>query len=137
DFVASGYDLRHLERRILTSRTYQLSSVPNASNVRDRTHHARALPRPMLAEVVVDVLNAALGTHEDLGPEGPPGGRAIEVAANRVKAPHLARIFRVFGRPARTSTCDCERPREPALPQTLFLMTDPVLLKRMSDGRLK
>ncbi len=137
DFIVHGYDLRRLERTILTSRTYQLSGRPNASNARDRTQHSHALPRPLLAEVVVDVLHAALGTRAELGPEVPPGSRAIEMAANRVQSPYLGRVFRIFGRPPRTATCDCERPRQPALPQTLFLMTDPQLLRQMREGRLK
>ena len=37
DFVAHGYSIKHLERTILNSRAYQLSSLPNASNRRD-TH---------------------------------------------------------------------------------------------------
>src|SRR5205823_2941573 len=56
-FVEHGHDLRWLERLILHSRTYQLSSTPNRTNLRDRTNYSRALARPMLAEVVVDVLN--------------------------------------------------------------------------------
>jgi hypothetical protein len=136
DFAAHGYDLRRLERQILLSRTYQLSSVPNATNASDRTNHSHAQARPMLAEAVVDVLNDALGTHEDPGPDAPPGSRAVEVASNRVRAEHLARLFRVFGRPARAAACDCERPRDPSLPQTLFLMTDPEILKKIRQGRL-
>ena len=46
-------------------------------------------------------------------------------------------MFRVFGRPGRTTTCDCERPTAPALPQTLFLMSDPTLLQKLGDGRLR
>jgi hypothetical protein len=136
DFRAHGYDIRRLERTLLSSRTYQLSSRPSAGNARDRGNYARAPVRRLLAEVVVDVLNSALGVTEDLGPDAPPGGHAIEVASNRVRAPGLARVFRVFGRPARTATCDCERPAEPALPQTLFLMTDPDLLRKINAGRL-
>jgi hypothetical protein len=136
DFIDHGFDLRRLERLILTSRTYQLSSRPNAVNARDRTNASHARVRPMLAEVVVDVLNDALGTREDLGSDAPPGRRAIEIGTNRVRPPYLARAFRVFGRPARTAVCDCQRPTDPALPQTLFLMTDPVLLKKLSGGRL-
>jgi hypothetical protein len=137
DFVEHGYDLRRLEQLLLTSRTYQLSSRPNASNVRDRTNYSHALARPLLAEVVVDVLNTALGTTEDLGPDAPPGSQAVEVAPNRVRAAHLARIFRVFGRPTRNSTCDCERPTVSALPQTLFLMADPVVLQKITRARLE
>ena len=137
DFTDHGYDIRRLERAILQSRTYQLSSATNTSNARDRRNYSRALTRALPAEVVVDMLNAALGTVEMTAADAPPGSRAIEVASNRVRAEHLARIFRVFGRPGRTAICDCERPRQPVLLQTLFLMTDPVLLKKMSGGRLK
>jgi hypothetical protein len=137
DFVKSRFDLRRLERTILLSRTYQLSSAPNESNRRDNRSLARAPARRLSAEAVVDVLNTALGVEEDFGPDAPAGSRAVEVATNRASSPHLARIFRVFGRPARTATCDCERAREPALPQTLFVMTDPELLRKLSDGRLK
>ena len=116
---------------------YQLSSRPNASNKNDRTNYARAYPRPMPAEVVLDVLNDALGATEDFGADARPGSRAIEVATNRVQSPHAARVFRVFGRPARATTCDCERPTGPALPQTLYLMSDPALLRKLTGGRLR
>jgi hypothetical protein len=137
DFIAHHYDIRRLEQTVLRSRTYQLSAVPNATNAQDRKNFSHAYPRRLMAEVVVDVLNSALGVREDFGPEFPKGIRAIEIASNRVNHPHLARIFRVFGRPARTATCDCERPTEPAVPQTLFLMTDELLLKKIATGRLK
>ena len=136
DFAKSGFDVRRLERTILVSRTYQLSSTPNDTNRRDRGNFARSYPRPLMAEAVLDVLNDALGTKEDFGADAPAGERAVEVATNRVRAGHAARVFSVFGRPARTSTCDCERPSGPALPQTLFLMSDPVVLKKITGGRL-
>jgi hypothetical protein len=137
DFVAHGYDLRHLERTILNSRTYQLSALPNATNADDRHNFSRAAVRRLPAEVVVDVLNAALGVTEDFGPDVPPGSRAVEIAPNRIRNEHLAYIFRIFGRPARTAACDCERSMEPALPQTLFLLTDPTLLNKITTGRLQ
>ena len=90
-----------------------------------------------MAEVLVDALNAALGVAGDFGPDAPKGARAIEIATNRVASPDLARVFRIFGRPARVAVCDCERPGKPALPQTLFLMTDAALLEKIKSGRLK
>ena len=136
DFVEHHFDIRHLESVILGSRTYQLSSRPNTSNAEDRGNYARAYPRRLMAEIVADALDAALGATEDFGPGLPSHCRAIEAAPNRVQNAHLAMIFRVFGRPARTTTCDCERSAEPAVPQTLFLMSDPVLLKKLTNGRL-
>jgi hypothetical protein len=91
----------------------------------------------MMAEVVVDVLNSALGASESFKGDAPAGSKAIEVAANKVTDGNLAYLFRIFGRPPRTSTCDCERAAEPALPQTLFLMTDTNLQNKITGGRLK
>jgi hypothetical protein len=137
DFVEHHYDIRHLERMILTSRTYQLSSQPKATNANDRTNFSHAYVRQLMAEVAVDMLHAALGATGDPGKGVPPGARAIEIAPNRVADPHLANAFRIFGRPARKLSCDCERSQEPAVPQTLFLMSDPIVLDQIGKGRLK
>jgi hypothetical protein len=136
DFVAHGYDIRHLERTVLRSRAYQRSATPTDGNLDDRGNFARAIPRKLMAEVLVDALDAALGVTGSFGPDAPKGSRAIEIAANRLESPDLARVFRIFGRPRRKSTCDCERPRDPAVPQTLFLMTDSALLENIAKGRL-
>ncbi|MHB1425183.1 MAG: DUF1549 and DUF1553 domain-containing protein [Gemmataceae bacterium] len=136
EFAGHYFDLRYLESALLRSRTYQLSSRPNATNAEDRGNYSRGYPRRLMAEVVVDALDAALGVAEDFGSGLPPGCRAIEVAPNRVRNEHLSMIFRTFGRPVRTTTCDCERSAEPAVPQTLFLMSDPLLLKKLTAGRL-
>lgn len=138
DFIASKFDIRKLERTILLSRTYQLSAVVNDSNRLDRSNYSHSFARRLMAEQVVDVLNTALGVTENFGPEVPPNIRAIEIAPSRLQqSPNLTNMMRIFGRPTRTTTCDCERPQEPSLPQTLFLWTDPVLLKKITDGRLK
>lgn len=137
DFIAHKFDIRHLERTILQSATYQRASKPNQYNLHDRNNYARAYPRRMMAEVFVDVMNCALGTTETFGPEVPPGVKAIEVAPNRINANTPAALaFRVFGRPLRQTTCECERTPEPALPQTLFLMTETAVLRKIETGRL-
>lgn len=139
DFVASNYDIRKLERRILESRTYQLSVVPNATNRFDKNNFSHSQVRPMMAEVVVDMINTATGTRENFGADAPPGCRAIEIGSSRLQNPTLGYAFRIFGRPARTSPCECERAMEPGLPQKLYLMADPVIQKKITDpnNRLK
>jgi hypothetical protein len=137
DFIEHHYDIRHLERTILQSRVYQLSSATNASNHLDRNNYSHAYVRPMMAEVVLDVLNTALGATENFGADAPQGARAVEVGSSRMQNANLAFAFRVFGRPLRTSACDCQRASEPALPQTLYRMTDPVLLGKLQKGRLQ
>jgi hypothetical protein len=143
DFVDHHYDIRHIERMILNSRTYQTSSVPNETNRFDKVNFARSYVRPMLAEVVVDVVNDALGTSEtynfaaknDPAAKALDGRRMTEIGSSRMNNGNLAYALRIFGRPPRTTACDCERAMEPALPQTLYRMTDPGLLQKMRDPK--
>lgn len=141
DFLEHRFDIRHMERVILNSRTYQLSSKTNETNKLDKNNYARSYIRPMMAEAVVDVLNSALGTTEKWSPEIKQGLKAVEVGASQLQNQQLAYAFRIFGRPPRTSACDCERAMEPALPQKLFLMTDQGVLDKFRDlkvdGRLQ
>jgi hypothetical protein len=134
DFVQSGYDVRKLERTILMSRTYQLSYVPNETNKFDKNNFSHAYVRPLMAEQVVDVLNAALGVEERfVGPEEAPAGtKMVEVGSSRLNST-VSYALRIFGRPPRTTACDCERAMEPALPQTLFRMTDTAVLAKFVD----
>jgi hypothetical protein len=136
DFVDHRFDIRHIERTILQSRTYQLSWATNPTNRLDRSNFSHSYVRRMMAEVVVDVLNSALGVTESFGNDVRPGSRAIEVGPSRVQNVNLGHVFRVFGRPPRAAACDCERAMEPALPQTLYLMTEPSLLAKLQNGRL-
>jgi hypothetical protein len=131
DFVEHKFDIRHMERTILNSRVYQLSSTMNETNTLDRNNYAHSYVRPMMAEVVVDVLNSALGVVEDFGADARPGSRAIEIGASRVTGSDLGYAFRLFGRPDRNLSCECERDLEPSLPQTLYLMTDPTVLAKL------
>lgn len=139
EFVAHNYDIRHIERVILLSRTYQLSSKANATNKLDKSNYARSYVRPMMAEAVIDVLNSALGSTEKWPAEVRAGSKAVEVGASQFQNPQLSYAFRIFGRPPRTTACDCERAMEPALPQTLYLMTDPLLQAKLNapTGRLQ
>jgi hypothetical protein len=142
DFIRNRFNIRHMERTILSSRVYQLSSAPNETNRLDHNNYSHSFVRPMMAEVVVDVLDTALGVGEALGTKGelPRGRRAIEVGASRVPNGNLSYAFRIFGRPPRTSACDCERGADPALSQVLYRMNDPAVLAKFrvskASGRL-
>lgn len=138
EFVEHKFDIRHIERTVLNSETYQRSSLPNETNRLDRNNYARSYLRPLMAESVVDVLNSALGVTERFGPEAPAGVHMIEVGSSRINNGALAYALRIFGRPPRASACDCERTAEPALPQTLYRMSDPAVQGKLTarDGRL-
>jgi len=132
-FVESGYDLRKLERAILTTRSYQLTSTPNATNKFDKVNFARGYIRPLMAEQVVDVLNSGIGTDEVFGNDAPTGKKMTEVGSSRLASANLNYVLRIFGRPPRTTACDCERASEAALPQTLYRMTDPAIEQKLAD----
>jgi Protein of unknown function (DUF1553)/Protein of unknown function (DUF1549) len=138
-FVDSGYDIRKLERLILTSRTYQLSYADNPSNKFDKNNFSHAYMRPLMAEQVVDVLNAALTADETFPDDPPAGTKMVEIGPSRLSNPNLAFVLRVFGRPTRSTACDCERTMEPVLTQSLFRMTDEELLKKFASptGRVQ
>jgi hypothetical protein len=137
DFVESGYDIRKLEKAVLMSRTYQLDYQPNETNKFDKNNFSHAYVRPLMAEQVVDVLNSALGVDETFAPQdgAPAGTKVVEVGSSRITNPNLAYALRIFGRPPRTTACDCERAAEPALPQVLFRMTDNSIMQKFNDRK--
>jgi hypothetical protein len=132
EFVRTNYDIRKLERTILLSRVYQLSSTPNETNRLDRNNYSRSYVRPLLAEVVIDAIGDATGIRDDFGPDAPPGKRAIEVGSIRIIDTDLAYALRTFGRPDRALPCDCERGSDPSLSQTLYRLADPAVLDKLS-----
>jgi hypothetical protein len=134
EFVKSGYDLRKLETLVLNSRAYQLSSVPNDTNQFDKNNFARGYVRPLMAEQVVDVLNSACDVDENFAADAPAGKKMSEIGASRLNA-QVAYALRIFGRPPRTTACDCERAAELALPQTLYRMTDPTVAAKLTQSR--
>jgi len=136
EFSKSGFDIRKLERAILLSRTYQLGYETNDSNKFDKNNYSHAYIRPLMAEQVVDVLNSALGVNEKFAAQDgvADGLKMVEVGTSRLSNQNLAYVLRIFGRPPRTTACDCERAMEPALPQTLFRMSDPTMLAKFSDA---
>jgi hypothetical protein len=136
EFIDSGYDLRWLERNLMSSQTYQRSSSFHGNNGEDHRHYARAYVRPLLAEVAIDVMNQTLGVPLSTDNDLPAGGTAIELASDRPTNARTAQLMRTFGREQRKSACDCDRQHEPSLQQSLFFMSDATLLKSIDEGQL-
>jgi hypothetical protein len=143
DFAEHHFDLRHLVRTIMTSRTYQLSAVPNDTNGEDDSHFSRALVRPLQAEQLLDALTQVTGAAVKFN-SYPPGLRAGQLAgvrAVRQRDSHPTegeRFLAAFGKPARLLTCECERSDDVALGQAFQLLTGELLNTLLSerDNRL-
>jgi len=128
-FVQSGFDLKSLTRVILVSSAYQLGpqTVDNASDEQNFSH---AIPRSMPAEVLLDAISQATGVPEKFN-GWPEGVRAIQMWDNRMPSYFL----KIFGRPGRTSVCECERSGEPSIAQALHLMNAPEINAKIQARR--
>lgn len=136
EFVTSGYDIRCLERLILSSQAYQRTSRPEGNNASDLHNFAHASVRPLLAEVLIDSLNASLESTDKFGSDVPDGSQAIELAPNRFSDPYVNELFRILGRGNRKSLCECGRAPSPSIRQPLFLMSDVKVIDKIRRGRL-
>ena len=56
-FVKLKYDQKALIRAVMRSRLYQLSSVPNETNIGDTRNFSRAYRRRLSAEVLLDAVS--------------------------------------------------------------------------------
>ncbi len=141
-FAAGGYRLKPLVRYVMNSRTYQLSAAPNDSNAGDDGHFARAAVRPLEAEQLLDALTGVFGVPVKF-PGYPEGMRAGEVPAppqsGRRGADNMGtRFLKVFGKPDRLLTCECERTEDAGMLQAFQLLTGELLhaLLRDPDNRI-
>ncbi len=116
EFVDSGYDLKHVMRLILNSRTYQLGSATTSENADDDRHYSHYYARRLPAEVLLDAVSHCTGVPEPF-PGYPLGMRAIQLPDSGVDSYFLS----LFGRSERITACACERDPDVTLPQLLHL----------------
>lgn len=128
DFVRHGSSIKHTERMILNSRTYQLSSVPNETNRHDTVNHSRYYLKRMLAEQLMDAIVAVTGIEERF-PGWAPGTRAMSI-------PHgsPSYLLTIFGRiPDREFLR--ERDANPNIRQMLHLTAGDTIQGRVVSPR--
>jgi hypothetical protein len=138
DFVAHKFDLRHLVRTIMTSRTYQLSAVPTESNKDEETNFARAVVRPLQAEQLLDSFSQVVGVPAKFNGY-PLGTRAAQLPGaqatrHRGEGPTDAEKFlKVFGKPERLLSCECERSDDTTLSQAFQLLTGELMNTMLAE----
>ena len=122
DFIDHQFDVEHLIRTVVMSRTYQLSVIPNQWNEDDRINFSHMLPRRLSAEQLRDAVSIATGTSEVT--QGLPAGmRSVYMADGLVEDDFL----KLFGRPKRETACECERTSNVSLAHALNLVNGPVI----------
>jgi hypothetical protein len=130
ELVRSGYDLRHLIRMIVNSRTYQLDSVPAPGASSDTLNYSHSVVRRLPAEVLLDAQSQVAGVPLAFPgfPAGLRAGQMPQVATSRGgRSGELDGFLRAFGKPPRQTPSECERAAEPAMTQAFALINGTTL----------
>ena len=139
ELVDHKYDLKHVYRLILNSRTYQLSSQPNRWNAADEQGFSHYRIRRLDAEPLLDAINQITGTGEkytSMIPEPftflPNDQRAITLADGSIELPFLE----LFGRPPRNTSFESERTTAPSVFQAQHLLNSSHIQKKIEQSRV-
>jgi hypothetical protein len=130
EFLASGFNTRHMIRTICKSRVYQQSVVTTQWNQDDDINYSHAIARRLPAEVLYDAIHRATGSVAKL-PGLPAGARAAQLLDSSVPVP--GGFLELFGKPPRESACECERAGGLMLGPVLGLINGPVLADAIKD----
>lgn len=128
DFTTKKFDLKHLIRTVMNSRTYQLSAEPNDTNKDDGKYFSHAVTKLLSAEQLLDALCDVTQVPEKFAGL-PLGTRAIQLPDGEVNHPFL----KTFGQPARELACECERESDSNLAQALQLINGPTINDKLRN----
>lgn len=125
ELISSGYNLRHIYRLILNSRTYQQSSISRSESAKAEQFFACYPVRRLDAEVLSDALCMITGTRErysSMIPEPftfvPEENRSIALSDGSI----TSQFLEMFGRPSRDTGLESERNNRPTDAQRLHLL---------------
>ncbi len=141
----TDFQLKPLVRLIATSKAYQRSALPSLTG-EDTTYTSQAMLRPLSAEQLLDGLASATGSK--LSFEGlpigtrtgqlpgvkPQGGNGAR-KSGRNSQTEIGRFLRIFGKPERLMSCDCERSEDTTLAQALQLVSGDLVQKMLVDPK--
>ena len=137
ELVGAKYDLRHLFRLILNSRTYQQSPVPRSVHPAAEAMFACYPVRRLDAEVLIDALHWVGGSkerYESRVPEPftwiPMEQRTIALADGSI----TSNFLQMFGRPSRDTGRESERNSKMSDGQRLFMLNSTDVYKRITES---
>ena len=137
ELIASHYDLRHIYRLILNSKTYQLSSLARDTQPGAEANFASYPLRRLEAEVLIDAICQVTGTTEKYSsaiPEPytflPEGHRSIALPDGSITSPFLEE----FGRPPRDTGLESERNNRVTAAQRLNMLNSTHIQRKLEQG---
>jgi len=139
ELVSSHYDLKHLYRLILNSRTYQLSAIPKSDDPEGDAFFSHYPLRRLDAEVLIDALNQITTSTEKYTsaiPEPftfiPEDQRSIALPDGSITSPFLE----LFGRPSRDTGMEAERNNRSTAAQRLHLLNSSHVQRKIEQSRM-
>jgi hypothetical protein len=137
ELIESEYNLKHIYRLILSSKTYQLSAIPETEHPDGEAYFAFYPLRRLDAEVLVDALCQITGTTEEYSspiPEPftfiPEDQRSIALADGSITSSFLE----MFGRPPRDTGLVSERNNQPSAAQRLHFLNSSHIQRKIEQG---
>lgn len=137
ELVSHDFDLRHLFRLILSSHTYQLSSVPLEQREGSATLFGCYPLRRLEAEVLIDAYNQITGTNEKYSspiPEPftflPDDQRSIALPDGSITSSFLE----LFGKSPRDTGLESERNNKITASQRLHLLNSSHIRRKLEQG---
>ncbi len=137
EFVASHYDLKHLYRLILNSKTYQLASLPRSANPAAAANFAFYPVRQLEAEVLADALCEITGTTEKYTSAIPEPFTFIPEKERSIALPDgsiTSSFLEMFGRPPRDTGLESERNGHPTAEQRLHLLNSSHIQRKIEQS---
>lgn len=133
ELVSSRLRLKKLVSAILASRTFQLSSNANATNADDEINFGRYPAHLLPAEALYDAVAQVLEVNAAIAGE-PKDRRAVQLAGAKTGG----RFLKVFGKPDRLLTCECERFASTSLAQAFQMINGPDVRRMLveKDNRI-
>ena len=128
-FIKSEFDMKDLIRTICQSKTYQLSSIPNEFNAKDKTYFSRYYPKRLNAEVLYDAINQMTGSRRASAITRRQ--RAVQLPDNSFNSQSY--FLTVFGRPD-SPVRECERSSDASLAQSLHLLNSKDIQNKLASG---
>jgi hypothetical protein len=137
ELIAARYDLKQLMRLILTSHTYQLSSIARSDHPDAAAFFAFYPVRRLDAEVLIDALNQITGTNEKYTSAIPEPFTFIPEEARAIALPDgsiTSTFLEMFGRAARDTGRESERNNTITASQRLHLLNSTQVQRKIEQG---
>ena len=137
ELVNSKYDIKHVLRLVLNSKTYQLSCVAKSKSEESAANFGHYALRRLDAEVLIDAVCQITGTTEQYNSLIPEPFTWIPETQRTITLPDgsiTSSFLELFGRPPRDTGMESERNNRITPGQCLHLLNSTHILKKFQQG---